>query len=339
MLRRIIVCVAGLLVFGAAFFIARHAPSAASSSYGGGDVALFRRIVDDLRSGVSYYDATGAMLRMRHYPTSSVFNWRTPLLYQLLGSVSVTVGRGILVALAALLLFATTRRPHPLLAPLWMLHALIVLIIVTEPIYLTEMWAGVCLGLSAIAYARQRPIEGVAWAILALFIRELAAPYCVAAMLYALWHRRWAEVRAWLIGASGYAVYYGWHMSQTWKHMRPDDLSQPSSWLYAGGVPFLLQIIHSTGLLVIAPPFVLAAVVVLMVAAWWAPAVPTHVRMGVVTYLLFFSIVGQPFNVYWGLMVGPLLALWLAHAPSGIAVLLGQTEPAREVSREGLTGS
>jgi hypothetical protein len=46
---------------------------------------------------------------------------------------------------------------------------------------------------------------------------------------------------------------------------------------------------------------------------------PIHVRLGVVAYAAFFLVAGQPFNAYWGWMCGPLLALWTAFAPQGIA--------------------
>ncbi len=38
---------------------------------------------------------------------------------------------------------------------------------------------------TTVAYGRQRETTGATWALLALFIRELAAPYCVIAVILA----------------------------------------------------------------------------------------------------------------------------------------------------------
>jgi hypothetical protein len=192
------------------------------------------------------------------------------------------------------------------------------------PLYFTELWAGIFLGLSAIALTAKRRILGVSLAILALCIRELAAPFCVAATLYAIYRREWREVRAWMIGAVFYAAYYSWHAWQAMQHVLPTDLANQHSWLYGGGIGFLLRALQWTGVVVLMPLPVFAAYIVLAVAAFWAPTMPPHVRISVIVYAVFFVIAGQPFDMYWGLMIGPLLALWMAHAPSGIMSLLGQ---------------
>ncbi len=65
--------------------------------------------------------------------------------------------------------------------------------------------------------------------------------------------------------------------------------------------------------------------IVLAAAACWAPTMPPHVRIGVMTYAAFFMVAGQPFDMYWGLMIGPMLAIWMAYAPHGFMALLGQS--------------
>ena len=50
-----------------------------------------------------------------------------------------------------------------------------------------SLWAGVLIGLSICAYGIDRPRTGVALGLAAVFIRELAMPYCLvaAAMVFA----------------------------------------------------------------------------------------------------------------------------------------------------------
>ncbi len=296
-MRRALVALGGLAVFAGVMLAGDRPAATPRLSADSGDVALFRAIVDDVRAGDPYYDAFGTELRTRHYPVRSLFNWRTPLLYRTLAWSSVDVGQWLLIGLSTLLLIAAIRGPDRPLTPFFLTHALIV-VLFREPLYFTELWAGVCLGLSAAAYAAERRLQGVAWAILGLAVRELAAPYCVAATLLAVWQRQWREVRAWALGATLYAGYYGWHASQVRQHIQPGDLAHAHSWLFSGGWVFLLRAIQSTGLLFLVPTPVFAAFIVAVVAAGWARNMPVHVRLGVLVYAAFFVCAGQPFNLY-----------------------------------------
>jgi hypothetical protein len=299
-----------------------------------GDAALFQAIVVDLQHGYSYYEAVGTELRSRNYPVRDLFNWRQPLLLTMIAAISGPVAQMLLIGLGGWLLWLTLTGA-PMLTPLLLINALIV-VFVRPAVYLSELWAGVCLALSAVALTRrQRPI-GIAWAILALSIRELAAPYCVGATLIAVWRRDWREVRRWAMGGGLYAGYYGWHAWQVHTHVQPTDLAHPHSWLALGGPVFLLHALQTAGLWSVLPVPVFALAMVAAVAALWAPRMPVHVRMGVLVYVGFFLIAGQPFNVYWGWMVGPLLALWLAYVPSGFGRLLYWARHQEDVQASGL---
>jgi hypothetical protein len=187
--------------------------------------------------------------------------------------------------------------------------------------YFTEVWAGGFLALSAIAYAQRRERTGAAWALLALFVRELAAPYCVLAAAIAVGRRRWREVAMWAGGGAAYVLYYGWHVWQSTHHIRPNDFAHAQSWLAWGGVPFLLETWSYNGLFLIAPLPIFALSVVAVAAAAGAPRMPLHIRGSIVVYSVCFLAVGQPFNGYWGFLTSPLIALWLAYAPAGFRAL------------------
>jgi hypothetical protein len=159
------------------------------------------------------------------------------------------------------------------------------------------------------------------WGLLALFIRELAAPYAALAAFLAVRGRRWQEVRVWVFGAACYGMYYTLHSWEALRHMHPGDFTHAGSWLYWGGLTFLLKTWRYNGFLLIVPTWMFALVVVAMVVAYWAREMPTHLRLSVLLYCVLFLAVGQPFNDYWGFLTAPSIALWLAHAPEGVRTL------------------
>ena len=158
------------------------------------DARMFAAVVERLRSGESYYDAMGAELQRRDYPTHVVFNWRTPLHLTMVALAPWAVWRGVLTGLLVAVFVATmlvardllTRRSAGLL-----LLGVLVLFAAQDAVFVSEAWAGPLLALSACAFALGRAGIGIGCALAALFIRELAAPYCVIGTLLALRNRRW----------------------------------------------------------------------------------------------------------------------------------------------------
>ena len=326
-LRRTAVVVGLALTFAA--FIWAGSPSAAvtprnekgAAAPRRSDVQLFIRTVEDVRKGQPYYEAAGAEMRAGNYPTQSVFNWRQPLVYLAVSHVPLLLAQIVLGLLAAKLLFDLDKIvPREALALGPMLNSCLGLL-VPVAVYLTEAWAGACIGLSLLAYARNRERTGAVWGILALFMRELAAPYCILAGCIALWHRRWREVRVWACGGVCYTVYYGLHAAQVLKHVRLDDSAHAHSWLAFGGLPFVAETLRSNGLLLLAPRFAVAIVAVGLVAAWWNSRLPLHARATLAMYGALFLAVGLPFNGYWGLLIAPTVSLWLAYSWGGLQVL------------------
>jgi hypothetical protein len=308
-----------------------QAASQKTNQTGEGDLGLFKAVVNGERAGRPYYEVYGAESRTRGYPTRSVFNWRQPLLMRSLALLSPRFSVVLFVGLA----LALVVQAHALLRRelLWVLMVLNAAAITVVPggVYFTESWAGLCLGLSAIAYARRHETAGAGWAILALFIRELAAPYCVVAGLIALSRKRWREVGVWMGGGILYTAYFGAHVWQVWQHILPGDQAHPYSWLYGGGLPFVLRVWQVNGVLVAAPLPFFALLVAAGVAAWWAPTMPLHVRANVLVYSVLFLFVGLPFNVYWGELIAPLVALWVTYAPTGLNTLWTYAELPRSV--------
>jgi hypothetical protein len=285
-------------------------PAATATS---GDVATLRVVVARLRAGALYYPTLGFELRRSGYPTRDAFNWRTPLFLSAVSTAPEAVGRGVLSALLVVLCCATLASVRQPFTAVWTATALQVgvLAILVEPaaVVISEAWAGVLVGISVCAYARRRPAFAVALGLLALFVRELAAPYCVVCTIIAAFNRRWWELGAWVGGACVYAGYYGWHLTQVWAHRLPTDLAHSSSWLEFGGLPFLLATIQWLGWLLVLPGPLTALAFVLIAGGIANARAPLQVRAASAAYVVFFLVAGKPFNNYWGLMAGPTWAL------------------------------
>ena len=316
---------AGVAIVSVVTLILSNRRESGVGASGSGDAAAYQDIVDRMQSGSDFYDATGAVLRSGNYPVDSVFNWREPLLS---GTIALLSERGSMIVLLTLALSLLVRARPLLQGVLGVLPLVPALVMVTiyDAMFYAELWAGLCLGHSAVSYARNQRLSGVAWAVAALFFRELAAPFCALAGVRALWRRARAEIAAWAIGGIVFTAYYGWHVTQVLSHIQAGDAAQQQSWLAFGGLAFVLHAFrNASGLIVGLPPFLFGVLVAFAIAAWWSKTMPWHVRAGIVAYAVFFAVAGQPFNGYWGLIVAPLFGLWLAHAERGVAALLQRT--------------
>lgn len=296
------------------------------------DVVTYRAIQSRLRTGEPYYDVIGDELRRGKYATREAFNWRTPLLWSSLARVPEAAGRTLLITFGVLLLAATLAATvhQPLSVTLSsniMQVGAVIAVVVPGAFLFGEDWAGVLIGLSVCMYGRKQTRWAVPLGLLALFVRELAAPYCVACTIAAAVNRRWREVGVWLGGACLYAVYYGWHLVHVWEHRLPTDLALTSSWLELGGLPFLLQKAHWHAWLFASPPWATALALAAVGLGISAARAPLHVRLASAVYVGFFLAAGKSFNGYWGLVAWP---TWALACGFGADVFV---EAARVVSR------
>jgi hypothetical protein len=292
---------------------------------------LYLAEVRRIAGGESYYEAAADELRTRGYPTRSVFNWRTPLPMWLLGTVrSQAIGRAIIGLLAAALvvigMHVVAREGglrRGVLCGVLLIGALL-------PCWLDEVyvmpvvWAGVLIGLSICTYAIERPRWGFAFGLAALFVRELAAPYCIVCLAISLRHRRWRELAAWSVGLALYFAFYAWHASQVLALIGPDDRAHAESWLRYGGAAFLIAIAQMNMYLALLPQWVTAVYLPLALlgfASWNSPAGQRAGITGCV-FLILFAFVGQPFNQYWGSLIAPLLCFGAAQSPAALVELL-----------------
>lgn len=285
------------------------------------DAAMYETVVTKLKSGAPYYPTLGYELRSRGYPTldggSGAFNWRTPLHLRSLALVPYPVGRGALTGLLVAMFIATMlvvgRRP----SVRWAAGALQVGVIVVgsakEAVYVSEAWAGLLIGVSVCLYSLRRVAAAQLLGLLALFVRELAAPYCVACTIMALHKRRWREAGGWLVGAALYAAYYSVHVLRVMEQRLPGDFAHDQSWLRFGGLPFLQAAIGKMSWLAILPDYLTPLVLALIAGGLLNTNAPRELRVAVGVFAVFFAAAGQPFNAYWGWTTAPIFAIATAY--------------------------
>lgn len=297
---------------------------------GANDMTLYQSIVARMAGGERYYDANADELRKQGYPARSVFNRRTPLMFWLLAALpSPRMGQAILGGLAILLLFSATlavtrERSLSAGAMAGCMLAGALLLITGDAYYLPVMWAGVLIGLSLCAYEMQRRDVAAALGILALFFRELAAPYCIGALVLAVWQRRWREVAIWAAGFAAYAAFFAYHIQQVQSRILPTDATHDGTWLQAGGLAFIISLAQVNSWLLVLPQAFAAVYLAfaMLGAASWNSDWGRRVGLTCCGYAATFALVGYEFNQYWGVLIAPLFALCAAHAPAALADLL-----------------
>jgi hypothetical protein len=270
---------------------------------------LYQQVVAELRNSGSYYPVLRDQLRKSGYATRELFHWRTPLLLNSLAVLPDPVSRTLLIVLGValyLLTFVVTvgRGPFVFWTAMVMQLGTVALVINPKAVFVAEIWAGFLIGLSVCASLLGRTTPAVFSGLMALFVRELAAPYCVVATLYAAWQRRWSEVLLWAAGAGAYALYFGMHVVNVWAHQGTEARSA-GSWLVLGGFPFLLSTIYTHVWVWVTSPVGTAVACMLLVAGILSPATPPVVRLTSAAYCVLFVVAGKHFDHYWGLVVWP----------------------------------
>jgi hypothetical protein len=292
----------------------------------GGDLVLFRAVTERVRSGEPYYDVMRAELRNRGYPTASIFNWRAPATFLLLAKAPAFVhvlmlAFGVLAIILTFFVFRSAPRPVLIASILLQVGASAVPLLPIEGLYWPELWAGIFLVLSVLTYIRGGFKFGVCFAIAAVCARELALPYVLAAIGFALYSRRWQEVRWYAVGLAIFLAYYAAHVVAASSHIQPGDMSHTRSWIAFGGWPFVVTTVKTGGWLLLLPRWTAAIGAVIVVASLWGPS-DRHLKAMVIIYLTAFSVVGQSFNNSWGLLTGPAWGLAMAYGIIGLDRLI-----------------
>jgi hypothetical protein len=311
------------------------------------DLDVFRKVVTRVRAGDSFYEATQEEFRSHGYPTRSVFNWRTPAYAWFIGRVTGDdLARALLMVGVVL---AVVMGSRDLLDDGGMVSAAVGAVFFVgatawcfggETFLFTEVWAGMLIALSLGALQRGWTAVGVLTGLAAVFYRELALPYAVVALAVAAWNGRKREALAWGVGLALFAAFLAGHASVVHARLTPADQALDGGWLRFGGVRFLLLTAQTNVFLMPLPLWATAVYLPLACLGLFGMRGESgqRVALTLACYLAAFSVVGNPFNFYWGFITAPLLALALAHAPRTLRALLDAAFPHAAPVRPALSG-
>jgi hypothetical protein len=321
--RLILLCLAGLLAVG---LWVPPAPPPNPKTVPGGDIVLFSALAERLSTGAPYYETMREELRQRGYPTASIFNWRPPATVILMAKAPSVVhvvmcGLGILAFMGTVWLMRGRSVTVQLGAAVVALGSAVLPFLPISGLYLPELWAGIFLLLSVLAYSIGAVRLAAGAAVLAVFAREIAMPYVLVSLAIAIKERRMQEIRWYLGGLAMFALYYGVHIVSARQYIRPGDMAHTYSWIAFQGWPFVVSITAVGGWHMLLPRWTAAIGAVLMIASVWSPA-DRHVKIMAVTYAALFCVVGQAFNNSWGLLTGPSWGLATAYGILGLQQLV-----------------
>ena len=302
-------------------------PTRAAPVSGPTDIGLYQHAIQAARHPAGYYAEVTAEQRREGYPLRPFLTVRPPALSFLLAPLPGEGARRLLLGLLGLaVLGAWTLRLGaegfkrlPLAVALLALSTGLMSVAASQAYAMHETWAGLLIALSLALRRPERWGWSLAVGLLAALIRELAAPYLVVMAMMAFVERRPREGFAWLAGVVVFAAALAAHAHAVSLYVLPTD-AHSAGWLSLGGWPFLLHALEWNALLAAGPVWlaiVLAPLALLGVASWRGPL---GARLGLIVlgYVAGLLVLGRPENVYWGLMIVPLLSLGLIKAPQAV---------------------
>lgn len=289
------------------------------------DSKLYRRIVERVHAGEPYYKVAGDELRTRGYVTKSVFNWRLPTLAIFLGYLPNTnTGNILAIILSSITLFVWIIFFRQNQYSLWqtmlgtlVMTAPLIYSLVPDPFLFHEFWAGTLILLSLGAYGGGWRSLSVISGLMALYLRELTLPFVFIMLVSAHMEGRRHEALCWLIGMCAFSVGLLIHWSVVSTLITETDLALKGGWIAFGGWPFVISTAQLNPYLLMAPPSVTAVILpfALLGLIAWRSSFGLRIACTVGAYIVAFSVVGLPFNQYWGLMYTMLMPIGLVCAP------------------------
>lgn len=295
---------------------------------GKGDLALYSRIAERVARGEGYYAAAMDEHRASNYPTRPFVAVRLPTLAWLQVAIGVDGVRYVMMGLVLACLLALNARLAGLVSLPERAAALLLMLLggaaVSVPLagLIHELWAGLWLTLALLIYRPGRWGLALVAAAAAIAVRELAVPFVLLWLAFALFGRRWREAAAVAGLLAVFAVGLGLH-GQAIESLRlpGDPASQGWDALAGYGLP-LVALARLTGLLLL-PLHIAAPIAILPLIGWLG----LGGRLGLFACLWFaglatmIALFARPENFYWAQLGLPAYGIGLAFAPRALTDL------------------
>lgn len=302
-----------------------------------GDLALYERISERVSAGEDYYTAAMDEQRARNYPTRPFVTVRLPTLAWLHNSLGVDGARALGMVLLLGCLFGLHQRltqamPMPeRVGALFMLMLGGAAVAAPQAGLIHELLAGLLLTLAFALYTPQRWWPSLLAAGLALAVRELAAPFVLLWLAFAVAGKRWREVGALclllLLFVGGLTLHY----LGVEAHRLPGDPAS-QGWDAMLGLALPLMALSRLTALLVLPTGLAAALAILPIVGWLG----LGGRMGLFAAIWFagffaaMALFARPENFYWVQLTLPAYMAGLALAPRALAEIGAKAFARRE---------
>ncbi|QDH35978.1 hypothetical protein [Porphyrobacter sp. YT40] len=294
-----------------------------------GDMALYARIGARVAAGEGYYSAALGEQRASGYPTRPFVTVRLPTLawlQALLGPVGLRLAS---LGLVAGCLWGLWHRRDAIGHGAERLAASLLLLLgggaALSPVavYDHDFIAGLLLSLAMLSYRPDRWWPALLAVAAALAVRELAAPFAVLWLAFALAGRRWREAVAIAALLTALALGLMCHAAAIEAARAPGDLTS-QGWSAMAGYGLALSGVSDLTGLRFMPPGVAASLAILPLLGWAAPGG----RLGLFALLWFtglatmIALFARPENFYWVELALPAYGIGLAFAPRALYELV-----------------
>jgi hypothetical protein len=331
-LAALLLAIAALLIAAGLALNLQPVPAAAPGQ--GLDALLYKRIVQDVAAGQSFYTAAPRELRRAGYPLRPFMAIRPPLLAVSLARLpNETTRRGVVAALAVVTLAAWgwrlrglwAREPVRYIWALTLLAAGLAPALVGSAYLFHEVWAGLLIALSLALHRPRRWALSLLVGLAAALLRELALPYLAVMALFALWEGRRGEAAAWVAAVGVALAALGGHAMAAAAVTTPLDLRSPG-WLGLGGWPFVLQTAQWNSIVSLSPVWLAPLLFPLaLLGLLFAPGgLGRRVCVIVLGFAVGVCFVGRSDNSYWGLVIAPLWPLGLVAIDEAVRTLVSR---------------
>lgn len=301
----------------------------AEAAAGEGDLALYRRIAERVTGGEDYYAAALDEHRASNYPATPFYTVRPPTLASVQEGLGLAGARMLALALLIAVILAFLWRfrggAHPLERAAAGVLALFggAAAITPDAGLIHELFAGLLLTLAFLLHRRAQWWPSLLLAALALAVRELAAPFVLLWLAFALAERRWKEAGALaaLLALFAGAMYLH-YLGVSADRLPGDGVSQ--GWNAMVGPALPLAALSELTILLIFPPWLAAPLAILPLIGW----IGLGGRLGLFATLWFtgfflaMALFARPENFYWVQLVLPAYLAGFAFLPRALADLV-----------------
>ena len=288
------------------------------------DMDLYREINRRMATGESYYEAAGATHRAFGFPTAPFVTVRTPVLAwgtALFGEqgwriLAVVLWAANIIAWMTVPGASLVRRERLLAGVLAAFFGAIAFM--PDIPFSHEALAGLMLSL-ALALRERSWIAALVLAGIAVALRELAAPFLLAWLVIALWHRSWREAAGIALVMGVLALGLTMHAAAVAEiRLASDDISPGWSGLIGLSLP--LYGIHVTTLLQTLPLWIAGVLGGLPLLGWAARGgfQGAFALLWFGGFILAAALFARQENFYWMGLFVPAFGVGLAFLPRAI---------------------